>query len=149
MQQQFTDNDIQDYLEGIFYGDIRSLEEYLLNTEEGKKRLDYFKAMFRALESGPVPLLNISLDDAVMAALDERDKKKSFNWNKPLWLLTAACVVGVMVFGFIFLDELSFFAKAANSVIVPLIIVAAILLSLAFHGIDWYRQMQRYNRWLT
>jgi hypothetical protein len=149
MQQRVTDNDIQDYLEGIFYGDIRALEEYLHGTEEGKKRLEYFKSMFRVLESGPVPSLNISLDDAVMAALDARKKKESFNWNKPLWFLTAACVGAALFFGFIFLEELSFFANAANSFIVTLIIVAAVLISLAFHGIDLYRQYRRYNKWLT
>lgn len=146
---RFTDNDIQDYLEGMFYGDIRSLEDYLNNTEEGKKRFGYFKAMFSALEKGPVPSLGISLDDAVMTALDAREKKKSFNWNKPLWFLIAACVAGAMVLGFIFLEEVSFFANAANGFIVPLIIVAAVLLSLAFHGVDIYRQQRRYNKWLT
>jgi hypothetical protein len=143
---RFTDNDIQDYLEGIYYGDIKSLEDYLKNTEEGKKRLAYFQSMFSMLEDAPEPSLNISLEENVMAALDKREKKGSYNL---LWLLTGGCVAAALVTSFLFLDDLSFLARLAGNSIMPLVLIAAILLSLAFHGIDWYRQIRRYNKWLT
>ena len=143
---RFTDSDIQDYLEGVYYGDVKSLEYYLQNTNEGKKRLAYFQSMFDMLENAPAPSLNISLEENVMAALNARQKKQSFNW---LWVVTGGCVVAALFTSFLFLDDLSFFTRMAGNGIMPLILIAAILLSLAFHGIDWYRQMRRYNKWLT
>jgi hypothetical protein len=146
---KFTDNDIQDYLEGLYYGDIKSLEDYLQHTEEGKKRLEYFRSMFSILRDAPAPSLNISLEEKIMSALDAREDKKSFNWNKVLWMLTGGCIMAALVSCFLFLDDLSFFTRAAGSGTVSFILIAAILLSLAFHGIDWYRQYRRYNKWLT
>jgi hypothetical protein len=146
---RFTDNDIQDYLEGFYYGDIKSLEDYLQHTEEGKKRLEYFRSMFVILQDAPAPSLNISLEEKVLSALDARKEKRSFSWNKVLWGLTGGCIMAALVSSFLFLDDLSFFTRVADNGSVSVILIAAILLSLAFHGIDWYRQYRRYNKWLT
>jgi hypothetical protein len=141
--QRFTDNDIQDYLEGLFYGDTRSLEAYLHDTEEGKKRLQYFQSMFEALQEGPVPSLNISLEQSVMAALEP---KKGFNWNYVLWTITGICIVAALTACFIYMEDLSFFSQISATAITPLAIVALVLLTLAFHGVDLYRRYSRYKK---
>lgn len=146
---KFTDDDMQDYLEGIFTGDVTAFEEYINNTEAGKKRFEGYKTMFNLLQEGPLPVLNIKLDEAVMAALDARKRKTSFNWNIIVWGLVGCCVAGAVAAGYLFLSDLSFFKEVADSSLSALIIIAVILISLAFQGIDWYRQYRRYNKWLV
>lgn len=146
---RFTDNDIQDYLEGVFTGDVNALEEYINNTDEGRKRLDSFKSLFSMLQEAPRPALKISLADSVIAALDARNAKPGFNWNMLLWIITGCCIMGALVSVYLFIDDFSFLNQVADSGLVILIIVAIVLITLAFHGLDWYRQYRRYNKWLT
>lgn len=147
--QPFTDNDIQDYLEGVFTGDVNALEEYIQNTEEGRKRFASFKNLFSMLQEAPRPTLNISLGDSVVAAIDARKSKPSFNWNILLWIITGCCIIGALTSVYLFIGDFSFVNQVADSNLVVLIIIAIVLLSVAFHGIDWYRQYRRYNKWLT
>lgn len=139
----FTDTDIQDYLEGVFTGDVKALEDYIYNTDEGKKHFQSFNALFHMLQTGPLPSLNISLENKVMAALDARETKKSFNWNGVLWVLTGICIAAALIASFIFLQNVS-----EDISITPLIIIALVILTIAFHGIDWYRQYKRYIKLL-
>ena len=141
--QRFTDNDIQDYLEGVFTGDVKALQDYLQNTEEGKRHLQYFQSLFDVLQEGPVPSLNISLENAVLAALEP---KKSFGWNNVLWIVTGICIAAALAACIFFMQGLSFFSQIDTNGITPLVIVAVIVLTLAFHGVDWYRQYRRYNK---
>lgn len=149
MQPRFTDNEIQDYLEGNFTGDVKALENFINNTEEGRKRLAAYKALFNALAEGPIPALNISLDNAVLAALDARSAKKSFNWNWILWTIIALCIVAALGSCYFFLKDLSFFTLLSDSNLLPVAIITIVAILIAFHGIDWYRQYRRYNKWLA
>ena len=147
--QQFTDNDLQGYLEGTFTGDVNALEEYIQNSEEGRKRFGSFKNLFSMLQEAPRPTLNISLGDSVVATIDARKSKPSFNWNILLWIITGCCIIGALTAVSLFIDDFSFVKQVADSSLVVLIIVAIVLITTAFHGIDWYRQYRRYNKWLT
>lgn len=146
---RFTDNDIQDYLEGVFTGNVNALEEYINNTEEGRKRFESFKSLFSLLHEAPRPTLDIALGDSVMTALDARKTKPSFNWNILLWIITGCCIIGALISVYVFIGNFSFVNKVADSSLVVLIVIAIVLISLAFHGFDWYRQYRRYNKWLT
>ena len=148
MQSTFTDNDIQDYLEGVYTGKVQALEDYLQKTEEGRKRLDYFNAMFRMLGNGPLPTLKIALDEAVLAALDARQQKPARIWNSVLWVVTVLSIAGTLVAGFVLISDLSFFNQFENGLILPFAILL-ILLLVGFYGLDWYRQYRRYQQTLS
>ena len=148
MQSPFTDNDIQDYLDGMYTGNIQLIEEYLQNTEHGKKRLANFNALFGMLRNGPVPSLNIELDQAVLSALDARQRKPVGIWNALLWVVTVLCITGTLISGFVLISDLSFFNQFENVLLVPFAILLVLLL-IGFYGLDWYRQYRRYQQTLA
>ncbi len=147
MQSPFTDNDIQDYLDGVYTGNISALENYLQNTEEGRKRFTNFNTLFGMLRNGPVPSLNIELDQAVLAALDARQRKPAGIWNILLWIVIVLSIGGTMISGFVLISDLSFFNRFESGLLIPFALLLVLLL-VGFYSLDWYRQYRRYQRTL-
>ena len=146
MQQHFfSDRDIEEYLDGVFEGDIAALKEYLEHTDEGRTRLASFRVLYAALHEEQQPELSFSLSQSVMQTLEAREAKGSFKWNIILWIVGG---LGGIVLLFYCIRLLSEFQLPANTNQVNYLFPFAIFMALmivAFHWTDIQRMKKRYD----
>lgn len=146
MQQQiFSDSEIEDYLDGVFTGDITVIRHYLENTEEGRQRLANIQALYTALSGEEEPKLSMALDAAVMDALARRSEKKSFAWNGISWVGGAAALGILLFYCLRFFEGLLLNADTLGTsgfIFITIIIIVALT---AFQWADVKRMRERYK----
>ncbi len=59
--KQYSEQDIQDYVDGTFAGDVKDMETYLETNHNAQRQLQLYKTLYSALEQQPVPSLSIDL----------------------------------------------------------------------------------------
>jgi hypothetical protein len=146
MQQHFfSDRDIEEYLDGIFEGDIEALKGYLEHNPEGRARLASVRALYAALQEEQQPQLSFSLSRAVINTLEARESKKGFRWNGILWIV--GWIAGLMLLFYCF-RLLSEFQLPDNTRLFGNLVPFAIFMALiivAFHWTDVHRMKKRYD----
>ena len=146
MQQHFfSDRDIEEYLDGVFEGDMEALKEYVEQTSEGRARLASVQALYAALQDEEQPQLSFSLSRAVINTLEARESKKGFKWNGILWTVGAIAGLVLLFYCFRLLSE---FQLTDNTGLfgnlVPFVIFMALII-VAFHWTDIHRMKKRYD----
>ena len=146
MQQHFfSDRDIEEYLDGIFEGDIAAMRQYVEQTPEGRARLASVQALYAALDDEPQPALSFSIGQTVMDTLAARETKKGFKWNSILWIAGAIAAMVLLFYCFRFIGEFQLQDNAKQvSNLFPFAIFIALII-IAFQWTDVQRMKKRYD----
>jgi len=142
----FSDKQIQEYLDGVFTGDLPSIEHYLLHTQEGQQRLSVYKLLYETLDNEPSPVLNFSLEDAVINALEKREQQEPVKQWRWLWIPTLVIGIALIIYSFLSVSNFEYLASIVISTTAVGLIVLAVLLLIACHTMDAWQQQKRYKK---
>jgi|GEM_PF-4174946 len=142
----FTDQDIENWLDGTYEGDRHAIEKYLTTTEEGRSRLALAKSFYQALKEQPMPELSFSLGEAVVNQLADRTIKQKEKTGFQFAPILILMIIGIIITGFLFIRKFTFFT-AINNLMAGIIGLLAVLF-IGMNLIDWNEQRKRYRRLL-
>jgi anti-sigma factor RsiW len=83
----YTEQDIQDYLDGNFAGDTAGMEEYLAHHAGAQKQVQMYNLLYAGLKEQAPVALSVNLADAVMHRLQRRAAAKELWWTRA-WFIT-------------------------------------------------------------
>ena len=138
----FTDQDIENWLDGTYEGDSHAIEKYLATTDEGVARLSFIKSFYQALKEQPMPELSFSLREAVVNQLANRSIKQKEKTGFQFAPILIIMVIGIIITGFLFIKEFTFFTAINN--LMAGIIGLLVVLFIGMNVIDWNEQRKRY-----
>ncbi len=93
IMNQYSEQDIQDYVDGIFSGDAKDLETYLETNDNAQKQLQLYKALYSAIEQQPAPYLSIDLAGCVIDRIEKRKEARETVWAKVAVFVLATLIV--------------------------------------------------------
>jgi len=142
----FTDQDIENWLDGTYPGNSTAIEEYLYKTKEGSSRLALIKSFYQALKEQPMPELSFSLSEVVVNQLANRNVKQKEKTGFQFASILIIMVFGIIITGFLFIKEFIFFTAINN--LMAGIIGLLVVLFIGMNVVDWNEQRRRYRRLL-
>ncbi len=74
--KQYTENDIQDYLDGTFTGNVNDIEKFFQQNFNAQKNLQAYKALYAGIENQMPPSPSIDLASSVIKIIENRKDKK-------------------------------------------------------------------------
>ncbi len=129
---EYSEQDIQDYADGTFAGDVKDLEEYLGNNARAQKELKQYKALFSAIGDEDLPSLSIDLGSSVVARLEKRKESREASWTKLAFFVLAALMVIAVSLCFSYFGMHKLFNAAGI-----IYLIALVSFVIAFHFIEF------------
>ena len=90
---RYTEQDLQDFLQGTFRGDREAFEKWVQQDQTAQQALEHYKLVFSELALRPEYKLSYNLEEKVLQKLRERPAKNTA-WT---WAMYAALAVGIAV----------------------------------------------------
>ncbi len=132
IMNQYSEQDIQDYVDGTFAGDAKDLETYLETNHNAQKQLQLYKALYSAIEKQPAPYLSIDLAGSVINRIEKRKEARETVWTRLAFFVLAALVVIAVSLCYSYFGMYKLFNAAG---IVCLIMLISFI--IAFHFIEF------------
>ena len=132
IMNQYSEQDIQDYVDGTFAGDAKDLETYLETNHNAQKQLQLYKALYSAIEKQPAPYLSIDLAGSVINRIEKRKEARETVWTRLAFFVLAALVVIAVSLCYSYFEMYKLFNAAG---IVCLIMLISFI--IAFHFIEF------------
>jgi len=129
---QYSEQNIQDYVDGIFAGDAKDWETYLETNDSAQKQLQLYKALYSAIKQQPAPYLSIDLAGSVIKRIEKRKEARETVWAKVAVFVLAALVVIAVSLCYSYFGMYKLFNAAG---IVCLITLISFI--IAFHFIEF------------
>lgn len=139
---RYTEQDIQDYLDGRFSGDAAALQNYLAQHPEAQRQVEMYRLLYAGIKAQPVESLSIDLAGAVTAKIEERSKAKELRWSRTVSAVVSALAVAALAIGYTHFGwEKLLQATGAGLLSVFLLLVTAF--AFGFYFIEWRVKKQR------
>jgi anti-sigma factor RsiW len=132
--EQFTETDIQDYVDGNFSGDRVALLRFLENDAEAALQLRLYRALKLALKEEP-GLFVPGLADKVLAKIEERKTAAEPRWTSAGILVLV--LLGFCALGFYFsYTGLKDWMRLFEGGVMVLLVLVGIAFTIAFHFME-------------
>ena len=138
----YTEQDIQDYLDGNFQGDARAFENYIQQNSEAQQLMRYYRLLYKGLEQEAEMGLSFNLQDAVVAKTLHKKEKHSPAYRL-LNALTALTAVAVIIFCWNAFEIGSMFNNIEPMYVLLLPLLGAFM--LAWHSIELAARKKKYQ----
>jgi hypothetical protein len=122
--KRYTDQDIQDFLDGSFSGDQEDFQLFIEQNPVEKKKLEFYKSLFSLMsqqeETGQLP---VNLAEQVVILIERKQRVKEAKEAKlaSLILVTIVLIVIALSLSYIGLDAIVFSFGAIPGIIAVLI----------------------------
>jgi len=141
IMNQYSEQDIQDYVDGTFAGDAKDLETYLETNHNAQKQLQLYKALYSAIEQQPAPYLTIDLAGSVINRIEKRKEARETVWTRLAFFVLAALVVIAVSLCYSYFGMNKLFNAAG---IVCLIMLISFI--IVFHFIEFQVKSKKFLR---
>ncbi len=129
---QYSEQDIQDYVDGTFAGNVKDMENYLQTNHSAHKNLQLYKAVYSAIEQQPVPSLSIDLAASVISRIERRKEARETVWAKGVFFVLAMLIVIALLLCYSYYEMHNLFNAAGI-----IFLIALIAFVIVFHFIDF------------
>ena len=134
----FTDEDIQNYVDGTFTGNIAALEDYIQQNPLAQQQVEHYRLMIKTISEQEVPRLTFDLAGAVISKV-QRKKPRSSNIG-----LIAASVVTIAIVLWL-LPFNSLFNDIDNPILFVILFMALCALLGMFHAPEIVKRRKIFN----
>ena len=93
----YTEQDMQDYLDGNFTADTDDLQNYLKQNPEAQKAVEIYHLLYAAIKEQPRVSLSIDLANSVVGKIEKREKAKELRWTQAAFITTSMLVVIALI----------------------------------------------------
>jgi len=129
----YTEKDIQDYLDGNFGGDVKAFEIFLEENDAAKKILNSYRLLYTELNKKTEATLSFNLEETLVKKLaPQKGLKTYFAWILNGSVALIAITVLVICWNIFRIEAAFTSADPAYLISIPLLIIFII----AWHGID-------------
>jgi anti-sigma factor RsiW len=136
---QYSEQDIQDYVDGTFAGDAKELKTYLETNQNAQKHLQLYKALYSAIAQQPVPSLAIDLAGNVINRIEKRTEVRDAAWAKGAFFVLATLIVIAVLLCYSYYEMHNLFNAAGI-----IFLIALIAFVIAFHFIEFRVRNKKY-----
>jgi hypothetical protein len=140
----FTEKDIQDYLDENFEGDVQAMKEYLARDANARRISQQYQLLYSALKDEEVPPLSFNLAEKVVTIIKKRKEQKEKFWSGVLTItLIALGAVAIIICLFYF--DVTILASSFNTAFLSIAILLSIGFLSAFNFIDVEMRRRKFD----
>lgn len=133
----YSEQDIQDYLDGRFSGDAAGLQNYLATHPDAHRQLEMYRLLYAGINTQPADALSIDLAGTVTSKIEKRAEAKELRWSRAVsaMVLVLAAVALKISYAYFGLEKLFHAANAG-------LFLASLLLLIAFVSGFYFIELQ-------